>query len=154
MRDPSGSRCQETALLRGPPAVPQVGRKSTSSHLPASPEVAWQVVSETTEPGALPGIEQGAASTKAPSRRPPASSRRPDGSTKAPYELPEMLQEFFLPIWGPVRLTAAELRLVDHPAFARLGDIYQLGQTYLVFRGATHKRWEHALGTMHAAQVI
>ena len=46
------------------------------------------------------------------------------------------------------------MRLVDHPAFSRLADIYQLGQTHLVFRGATHKRWEHALGTLHAAQLI
>ena len=70
------------------------------------------------------------------------------------YRLPELLQEFFVPVWEQVRLTESEVRLVDHPAFARLSDIYQLGQTYLVFRGATHKRWEHALGTLHAAQVI
>lgn len=63
-------------------------------------------------------------------------------------------QEFYIPIWTQVRLTPSEVRIVNHPAFARLGDIYQLGQTHLVFRGATHRRWEHALGTLHAAELM
>lgn len=81
-------------------------------------------------------------------------SPRPRPGPALGYELPEVVQEFFLPVWGQVRLTASELRLVDHPAFARLGDIYQLGQTHFVYRGATHRRWEHALGTLQAAQVM
>jgi HD superfamily phosphohydrolase len=64
------------------------------------------------------------------------------------------VQEFFVPVWHAVRLTDPELDLLDHPAFQRLADIYQLGQTHLVFRGATHKRWEHALGTLYAAQLM
>lgn len=62
------------------------------------------------------------------------------------------LQEVFIPVWNQVRLSRAEMTLVDHPAFKRLANIYQLGQTHLVFRGATHRRWEHAVGTLHAAQ--
>ncbi|MGC5171633.1 HD domain-containing protein [Microbacterium sp. DT81.1] len=73
---------------------------------------------------------------------------------KLSWEIPRAYQEFFLPVWGPVRLNSMELQLIDHPAFARLADIYQLGQTHLVFRGATHKRWEHALGTLHAASMM
>lgn len=70
------------------------------------------------------------------------------------YTLPPLLQEFFLPVWHQVRLTGSEVRLVNHPAFARLADFYQLGQTHLVYRGATHRRWEHAVGTLHAAQLF
>jgi hypothetical protein len=50
-----------------------------------------------------------------------------------------------------VRLTRRELALIDHPAFQRLFEVYQLGQTNLVYRGATHMRGEHAIGTVFAA---
>jgi HD superfamily phosphohydrolase len=68
--------------------------------------------------------------------------------------IPEDLQEYFIPVWEHVRLWPSEVRLLDHPAMARLGDIYQLGQTHLVYRGATHRRLEHALGTLHTAQLM
>lgn len=61
-------------------------------------------------------------------------------------------QEIFLPISGFVWLYPEEIEVIDHPAFQRLGRIYQLGQTYLVYRGATHKRLEHALGALHMVQ--
>lgn len=61
-------------------------------------------------------------------------------------------QEFFIPVSGFIWLYPEEVRVVDHPAFQRLGKIYQLGQTYLVYRGATHKRFEHALGSVHIVQ--
>ena len=63
-------------------------------------------------------------------------------------------QEFFIPVHGLVRLTPSEVQLVNHPAFQRLGSVYQLGQTHLVYRGATHKRLEHCLGTLHVAQLM
>jgi HD superfamily phosphohydrolase len=63
-------------------------------------------------------------------------------------------QEFFLPVHGLVRLSRDEVAVVDHPAFQHLGYIYQLGQTYLVYRGATHVRFEHALGTRHVADLL
>lgn len=62
-------------------------------------------------------------------------------------------QEFFLPVSGFVWLLSdEEVAVVDHPAFQRLGRIYQLGQAYLVYRGATHKRLEHVLGAVHVVQ--
>lgn len=64
----------------------------------------------------------------------------------------EPTAEFFLPVHGFVRLTADEVAIVDHPAFQRLGLVQQLGQANLVYRGATHKRFEHTLGTLHVAQ--
>lgn len=62
--------------------------------------------------------------------------------------------EIFLPVHGFVRLTDSELAVLNHPAMQRLGAIYQLGQVYLVYRGGTHRRLEHALGTLHVAQQI
>lgn len=61
-------------------------------------------------------------------------------------------QEFFLPVSGFVWFYPEEVRVIDHPAFQRLGKIYQLGQAYHVFRGATHKRLEHVLGAVHVIQ--
>jgi len=62
--------------------------------------------------------------------------------------------EFFIPVHGFVRLTDDEMEIIDHPAFQRLAEIYQLGQAHLVFRGATHKRMEHVLGTVHVSQMM
>ena len=61
-------------------------------------------------------------------------------------------QEFFIPVHDFVRFTPDEVEIINHPALQRLGRIYQLGQAYLVYRGATHKRFEHVLGTVHIAQ--
>jgi hypothetical protein len=63
-------------------------------------------------------------------------------------------QEIFIPVHGLVRLRPREVALINHPAFQRLGDVNQLGQTNLIFRGATHKRLEHSLGTLHVAQLM
>lgn len=63
-------------------------------------------------------------------------------------------QEFFIPINGFAWLYPEELHIVDHPAFQRLCRINQLGQTNLVYRGATHKRFEHSLGALQIAQHI
>jgi HD superfamily phosphohydrolase len=95
----------------------------------------------------LPGFEQ-------PRVQPSALIDSADAGKARELFAVEPVQEFFIPVWHQVRLTAAEVRLVNHPAFERLGDIYQLGQTYLVYRGATHRRWEHALGTLRAADKI
>ena len=61
-------------------------------------------------------------------------------------------QEFLDPVHGFVYYTKTELEIINHPAFQRLFNINQLGQTHLVFRGATHRRGEHALGTVGVAQ--
>lgn len=61
-------------------------------------------------------------------------------------------QEFFLPVSGFVWLYPEEVQVFDHPAVQRLARVYQLGQTYMVYRGATHKRLEHVLGTVQVVQ--
>lgn len=63
-------------------------------------------------------------------------------------------QEFFIPIHDFVRSTEEEIKIINHPAFQRLGKVYQLGQAHSVYRGATHKRIEHAMGTVSVAQKI
>jgi HD superfamily phosphohydrolase len=77
--------------------------------------------------------------------------KMPEGQAPKPSTRDER-QEFFLPVSGFVWLFPEEVAVVDHPAFQRLGKIYQLGQTYLVYRGATHRRMEHVLGAVHIVQ--
>lgn len=56
------------------------------------------------------------------------------------------------PLWNNVRVDAVALRLVDTPVFQRLRYVRQLGLAYLVYPGATHTRFEHALGAYHLAR--
>lgn len=58
------------------------------------------------------------------------------------------------PIHTFIRLDTDERRVVDSPAFQRLRDIHQLALTYLVYPGATHRRFEHSLGVMELASRV
>ncbi|MEN9348017.1 MAG: hypothetical protein RLZZ77_1528 [Bacteroidota bacterium] len=44
------------------------------------------------------------------------------------------------------------LQLIDHPYFQRLRRITQLGLSHLVYPGAGHNRFQHAIGAMHLMQ--
>jgi uncharacterized protein len=44
-----------------------------------------------------------------------------------------------------------ERRVLDSPPLQRLRHIHQLALTYLVYPGATHRRFEHSLGVMELA---
>jgi HD superfamily phosphohydrolase len=55
------------------------------------------------------------------------------------------------PLWKNVSLDETARRLVDAPAFQRLRYVRQLGLAHLVYPGATHTRFEHALGAYHLA---
>ena len=50
------------------------------------------------------------------------------------------------PLWNNIRVDELTLELVDTEVFQRLRYIRQLGLAYLVYPGATHSRFEHALG--------
>ena len=56
------------------------------------------------------------------------------------------------PLWNNVAVDPVAMRLVDTPAFQRLRYVRQLGLAFLVYPGATHSRFEHALGTYHLAR--
>ena len=60
------------------------------------------------------------------------------------------LKFFNDPIYGFIG-TPNELifNLIEHPFFQRLRRISQMGMSYLVYPGAHHTRFHHALGSMH-----
>lgn len=58
------------------------------------------------------------------------------------------------PLWDNIRLDPEALAVVDTPAVQRLRYIRQLGHAFLVYPGATHNRFEHALGAYHLARRV
>jgi len=44
------------------------------------------------------------------------------------------------------------LQLIDHPWFQRLRRVSQMGLSHLVYPGALHNRFQHAIGAMHLMQ--
>src|SRR5215213_4178184 len=95
----------------------------------------------------------------------PACSARTSGSSRAPATQSgtpaptasglgsrmrfEILRD---PIWNNIRVDELTLRLIDTDTFQRLRYVRQLGLAYLVYPGATHTRFEHAVGTYHLAR--
>ena len=53
------------------------------------------------------------------------------------------------PLWNTIRLDPTAARIVDTAAFQRLRYIRQLGLAHLVYPGASHTRFDHALGVYH-----
>jgi HD superfamily phosphohydrolase len=58
------------------------------------------------------------------------------------------------PIHGFIKLDSEERKLVDSRPFQRLRQIHQLALSYLVYPGATHRRFEHSLGVMDVSSRI
>jgi len=57
------------------------------------------------------------------------------------------------PIYGFISITNPLVYdLIQHPYFQRLRRISQMGMSYLVYPGAHHTRFHHALGCMHIMQ--
>ena len=57
------------------------------------------------------------------------------------------------PLYGFISLQGGIiLNLIEHPYFQRLRRISQLGLTSLVYPGALHTRFNHAIGAMHLMQ--
>ena len=56
------------------------------------------------------------------------------------------------PFWDTIRLDDTAVKIVDSASFQRLRYIRQLGLAHLVYPGATHTRFDHALGVYHLAQ--
>ena len=56
------------------------------------------------------------------------------------------------PVWNNIRVDELTLALLDTDVVQRLRYVRQLGWAYLVYPGANHTRFEHALGTHHLAR--
>jgi len=56
------------------------------------------------------------------------------------------------PLWQTIRLDDTARQLVDTPAVQRLRYVRQLGHAHLVYPGANHSRFEHALGAHELAR--
>ena len=58
------------------------------------------------------------------------------------------------PVYGFINIPAGLIYdIIEHKYFQRLRRIKQLGLTYLVYPGAVHTRFHHALGTMHLMSI-
>lgn len=71
-------------------------------------------------------------------------SDRRHGSAKNQQEIRDPIHNF-------IYVAPDEMRVVDSRPLQRLRHIHQLALTYLVYPGATHKRFEHSLGVMELA---
>ena len=58
------------------------------------------------------------------------------------------------PVHGFIIIDTPERDVLDSPPVQRLRHIHQLAMEYLVYPGATHKRFEHALGVMELADRV
>lgn len=58
------------------------------------------------------------------------------------------------PLWNNIRVDDLALQLIDTPVFQRLRYIRQVGLAHLVYPGATHTRFEHALGAYHLCKRV
>jgi uncharacterized protein len=58
------------------------------------------------------------------------------------------------PIHTFISVRTEERKVIDSRPFQRLRHIHQLAMSYLVYPGATHKRFEHSLGVMDVASRI
>ncbi|KAJ9089749.1 hypothetical protein DSO57_1009500 [Entomophthora muscae] len=58
------------------------------------------------------------------------------------------------PIHGYIQLDASVLEFIDTRQFQRLRGLHQMGTAYLVFPGASHRRFEHSIGVSHLAGTL
>lgn len=56
------------------------------------------------------------------------------------------------PLWDTIRVDGAARQIIDAAPFQRLRYIKQLGHAHLVYPGATHTRFDHAVGVYHLAR--
>ncbi|MBG65924.1 MAG: phosphohydrolase [Flavobacteriales bacterium] len=58
------------------------------------------------------------------------------------------------PIYGFINIESQLItKIINHPYFQRLREIKQLGLSYLVYPGAKHTRFQHAIGSMYLMQI-
>ena len=74
---------------------------------------------------------------------------KPWGLTKDLLQTKKVITD---PVHGDIFVTELERRVIDSPGFQRLRRVRQLGNTHLVYPGATHTRFAHSLGSLCVAQ--
>ena len=65
--------------------------------------------------------------------------------------VPKHTHEFRDPIHQLIKCNEDERSVIDSRPVQRLRNVHQLATSYLVYPGATHKRFEHSLGVMELA---
>ena len=89
----------------------------------------------------------GAANARAaPDKDLPVNAAEDDRPAASPPSYTEIIRD---PLWDNIRLDRAALLALDTPAVQRLRYVRQVGHSFLVYPGATHTRFEHALGAYH-----
>ncbi|MFX0204357.1 MAG: HD domain-containing protein [Candidatus Hodarchaeota archaeon] len=68
--------------------------------------------------------------------------------------MPKIFHEIRDPIHVFIRLDSDERQVLDTLSFQRLRYIHQLALAYLLYPGATHRRFEHSLGVMELASRV
>src|SRR5688572_3959127 len=74
---------------------------------------------------------------------------RPQIPAMSPAVEPTVIRD---PLWSNIRVEPDALAIMDTEPFQRLRYVRQLGHAFLVYPGATHSRFEHALGAYHLAR--
>jgi hypothetical protein len=64
------------------------------------------------------------------------------------------VHEFRDPIHTFIQVSSNERKVIDSQPFQRLRYLHQLGPTFFLYPGATHRRFEHSLGVMHLASYV
>jgi HD superfamily phosphohydrolase len=82
----------------------------------------------------------------APPADPVPSADRLADRTSFPPRPAEIIRD---PLWDNIRVDRPALLALDTPTVQRLRYIRQVGHSFLVYPGATHTRFEHALGAYH-----
>jgi len=80
------------------------------------------------------------------SRPKPSRRNRPGSDRRVQHAAGRTVRD---PLWQNVHLDATAAAIVDTPGFQRLRRVKQLGFAHLVYPGAVHNRFLHALGVYH-----
>jgi HD superfamily phosphohydrolase len=70
------------------------------------------------------------------------------------YLSPPLIRSILDPIYGIIRFSKQEMKIIGHDLFQRLHRIRQNGLLYLIFPSASNTRFEHSIGTVHVAESI
>ncbi|HZA93280.1 MAG TPA: hypothetical protein VE420_11690, partial [Gemmatimonadales bacterium] len=93
---------------------------------------------------------QGGGAARARAAPGSGSAVAPHDSNFPPAPLPLRPAEIIRdPLWDNIRIDRAALAALDTPVVQRLRYVRQVGHSFLVYPGATHTRFEHALGAYH-----